>query len=122
MTEQSEINKSPLIQRISFITLLVVIAAIFIPTAVMKFTNAEQVVANFSKWDLVKWKNVIGAMELVGLVLLLIPKTNLVGALILTSIMFGAIYTHLTHAEPIFFNVAIVVVIWINYFFVKPKK
>jgi len=122
MTEQIEFNKPPLIQRISFITVLVIIAAIFTSTAVIKFTNIEQIVAHFSTWDLLKWKEVIGAMELVGVILFLLPKTNLVGSLLLSSIMFGAIYTHFTHSEPIFFNVAIVIVIWINYFFVKPKK
>lgn len=122
MTEQLEIKKTPLIQRISYVFLLVALAAIFVPTGIMKFTNADQIVANFSKWDLLKLKEVIGAMEIAGVILLLIPRTNLIGALLLTSIMFGAIYTHLSHAEPIFFNVAIVLVIWINYFFVKPKK
>lgn len=122
MIEQPENKKTPLIQRISYVFLLVAIAAIFILTGIMKFTNNEQLVANFSKWDLLNWKEVIGAMELVGVVLFLIPRTNLVGALLLSSIMFGAIYTHISHSEPIFFNVAIVLVIWINYFFVKPKK
>ena len=122
MSEQTENIKTPLIQTISYVFLLAAIAAIFILTGIMKFTNAEEIVANFTKWDLLKWKDVIGAVELAGVVLLLIPKSNFIGALLLSCIMLGAIYTHLTHSEPIFFNVAIVLVIWINYSFVKPKK
>ena len=82
----------------------------------------RDIIANFSKWDLLKLKEIIGVFEILSVVLLWFTRTNLYGVISLSFIMIGAIYTHVTHSEPYFFNLAIILVLWINYLFVKPKK
>ena len=52
---------------------------------------------------------VVGAAEVAGAVLLLIPKTALYGAIVLAAVMAGAVFTHVRHAEwfPVLFVIII---------------
>lgn len=115
--------KSPtLIQKISYFSVLLVLVVIFSASAYLKFSNDETILNNFSKWNLMKWKNIISCFEIAGLVLLLIPRTNVFGCLALTGVLLGGVVTHIQHSEPFYFPAAITLVIWINFIFIKPKK
>lgn len=56
----------------------------------------------------------IGAVELLSLVLFVIPRTGIVGTLLLCGYLGGAIATHLEHAQPIMMPVIISIVLWIT--------
>lgn len=115
-------NSTSKIQRISYWVLIAAVALIFFMSGIMKFTNNEEIINNFSKWNLLDYKIWIGIIECLLVIAYLMPKTNLLGALGFTGVMIGASYTHYIHQEPFYFQVAIVLVIWINYLLVKPKK
>lgn len=56
----------------------------------------------------------LGIIELVSAFLFLIPRTGVLGTLLLASYMGGAIATHLQHQESIGFPVGIEILIWIT--------
>lgn len=55
----------------------------------------------------------IGIVETIALVLFLIPRTGMVGALLLMAYMGGAIATHLQHQQPIAMAVTVESLVWI---------
>ena len=56
----------------------------------------------FTHWGYPAWfATLIGALELIGAVGLLIPRTTRYAVLWLTVIMFGAAYTHLANHQGI---------------------
>ncbi|MEZ2346905.1 DoxX family protein [Terriglobus sp. RCC_193] len=56
----------------------------------------------------------LGIIEVVSVFLFLLPRTGVLGTLLLASYMGGAIATHLQHQEPIGFPVGIEILIWIT--------
>jgi uncharacterized membrane protein YphA (DoxX/SURF4 family) len=72
-------------------------AVIMLQTLFFKFTAAPESVYIFSRLGLEPWGRIgIGIMELIAAMLLLIPRTTSIGALLATGIMSGAIFSHLT--------------------------
>jgi hypothetical protein len=122
MNQTPNTNVTPLLQKLSHIGVTGALALVLIASAYMKLANDETIVNNFLKWNLIDFKNYIAFAEITGIILLVIPRTGIFGALLLSGILCGAIYTHVQHAEPFYFPLAIVLVIWINYFFIRPKK
>lgn len=57
---------------------------------------------------------IIGVIELVSLILFLIPRTGVVGSLLLIAYMGGAIVTHLQHQQPFIVPVIIESLVWIS--------
>ncbi|TXE11962.1 DoxX family protein [Seonamhaeicola algicola] len=83
-------------KQISFILRLLV-AIILIQTLRFKFTAHPDSVYIFSKVDLEpNGRIIIGVFELVAGILLLIPKTIYIGALLTLGIIGGAIVIHIT--------------------------
>jgi len=78
-----------------------ILAVVFLAQAVMKFMGMEFVQEmlneglNVPLWAI----PVIGVFELVGAVLVLIPKTRVYGAALLILVMVGAIGTHMMNAD-----------------------
>lgn len=56
----------------------------------------------------------LGIIELVSALLFLIPRTAVLGLLLLASYLGGAIATHLQHGQPIAFPVGIEVFVWVT--------
>jgi len=58
----------------------------------------------------------IGAIELVGLILLVVPRTAVLGAIVLTGLLGGAVAAHLRIASPlvshVLFGVYVGVIMW----------
>ncbi len=70
-------------------------AAIMLQTLFFKFTAAPESVYIFSQLGIEPWGRIgTGVMELIASVLILLPKTKLVGACLGILIMFGAILSH----------------------------
>ena len=55
----------------------------------------------------------IGIVELISVVLFIIPRTGLLGTLLLAAYLGGAIATHLEHQQPFFAPVIVQVLVWI---------
>jgi uncharacterized membrane protein YphA (DoxX/SURF4 family) len=72
-------------------------AIIMLQTLYFKFTAAPEPVYIFSTLGLEPWGRIgIGTLELIASILLLVPKTTSLGALLSVGIMAGAILAHLT--------------------------
>ncbi len=91
----------------------------FVLAGMPKVLQAPVWVDKFDAWGYSKWfLAVIGAVEITAAVLLLIPRLAVLGVGVLTAVMLGAGYTHLTNAEgpevirPLIFLGLLAVVGW----------
>jgi uncharacterized membrane protein YphA (DoxX/SURF4 family) len=72
-------------------------AIIMLQTLYFKFTAAPESVYIFSTLGLEPWGRIgIGTLELIASILILVPKTTSLGALLAVGIMAGALLAHLT--------------------------
>ena len=77
--------------------LRLVAAGILLQTLFFKFSAAPESVYIFTKVGMEPWGRIgSGVVELIAAVLLLIPKTTWLGALLAIGVMSGAIFFHLT--------------------------
>ena len=73
------------------------VAAILIQTLFFKFTGAAESVYIFTKVGAEPWGRLgSGILELIAAILLLVPSTTALGALLALGLMAGAIGSHLT--------------------------
>src|SRR5215204_3118673 len=71
-------------------------AAIMLQTLYFKFTAAEESVYIFSTLGIEPWGRIgTGIMELIAAVLILVPRTVVIGAILSIGIMAGAVFSHL---------------------------
>lgn len=74
----------------------IIAAGIFIQTLFFKFTGAEESVAIFTKMGLEPYGRIgSGLVELIAAILILIPRTTVLGALIGAGVITGAIFSHI---------------------------
>src|SRR5690349_367842 len=77
--------------------LQVVVAVILLQTLFFKFTGAEESIYIFTTVGAEPWGRYgSGVMELIAAVLLLIPGTIAIGALLGVGVGVGAVFSHLT--------------------------
>ena len=102
--------------------LTVLPSLLLIMSAAMKFTGAKEVTEGLQKmsWD-PKLAVPLGITELTCTILYLIPQTSVVGAILLTGYMGGAIATHISQEEPFAIQAVIGVVIWLGIFLREPR-
>jgi uncharacterized membrane protein YphA (DoxX/SURF4 family) len=73
------------------------VAGILLQTLFFKFTGAEESVYIFSQLGAEPWGRIgSGVIELIASLLLLVPTTAPVGAIVAMGVMAGAIVSHLT--------------------------
>lgn len=78
-------------------TLQLAAAGILFQTLFFKFTAAEESVYIFTTLGLEPWGRIAsGVAELIAAILLLVPATTTVGALLAMGVMAGAIMSHVT--------------------------
>jgi len=78
----------------------VLLALAFLGAGSLKLTSQPMMVANFAGWGFPSWfLYVTGTIEVVSAILLLIPRTALIGTGLLICTMIGALLTHLTHGQ-----------------------
>ena len=99
----------------AILTALVVAFLVF--DAAVKFTANSAVVSAFAQLGYpLALAPVIAALEIVCLVVYLVPRTSLLGALLWTGYLGGAIATHLRVGNPLFshtlFPIYVAVLIW----------
>jgi hypothetical protein len=78
-------------------TLQLIVAGILLQTLFFKFTAAEESVYIFSTLGIEPWGRIgSGIAELAAAVLLLVPATVVIGAVLSAGVISGAIVSHLT--------------------------
>ena len=94
--------------------LTIVLAALFTMSAFMKLMLSEETVVQAASIGIeAHVYRLIGVVELVSLILFLVPRTIVPGALLLIAYMGGAIATHLQHQQPIAIAVVVEALVWI---------
>ena len=85
----------------------------FVPSAIMKFTGSPQLVEG---WNHFAWPaNMvipIAIIEAASVVLYLIPRFSVLGAILLTGYLGGAMATHLRLGEPVVMHVILGILVW----------
>ena len=97
------------------------LTALFLFSASMKFTGAEEAIAGFEKYGLSHMRLVIGGGEVASALLYVIPLTASLGVLLLSAYMGGAIVTHMSNAEPYIAQSIILILIWLGYYLRYPE-
>jgi hypothetical protein len=91
--------------------LTLVATVMFGMSAFSKVTGSEEMVIGFEFMKLLPYMKWIGLGEIVGLALLIYPRTSIYGAVLLSSFMSGAVALHMSYmdistiASPIMFGV-----------------
>ncbi len=97
-------------------------AGLLIFSGVMKFMKSPELVEGF---DHIGWPAdlalALGIVELVSTLLYLIPRTAVLGAVLLTGYLGGANATHVRIGEPFLFQVGMGVLLWLGLFLRDPR-
>lgn len=87
----------------------------FIPSAIMKLTANPKVLEGMSHFGVPESLILpLGIIEVTCVILYLIPWTSVLGAILLTGYLGGAIMTHLRVSEAVPIQVAIGVLVWLG--------
>jgi DoxX-like protein len=91
-------------------------------SASMKFTTSKQLTEGMTHlgWDS-KVAVVLGITELACTILYAIPQTSVLGAILLTGYMGGAIATHARIGEAFYFQAGLGVLVWLGLFLREPR-
>jgi uncharacterized membrane protein YphA (DoxX/SURF4 family) len=103
-------------------TLTIILALVFTMSAFMKLTQNETALAQASSFGIdTTTYQFIGIIEVISLLLFLIPRTGILGTLLLVAYMGGAIVTHLQHQQPIAVAVIVQILLWVTAFIRFPE-
>ncbi|MEI6753796.1 MAG: DoxX family protein [Paludibacter sp.] len=86
------------------------LTALFLFSASGKILHPEQMV----QMKLADWRIIIAIGEIVSSLLFLIPKTNKLGTILLSSYLGGAIIIHMTGGMPITMPTVVLILVWIT--------
>ena len=100
-----------------------IIAALpFALSAAMKLMRHPEVIKGMSHLGLPESLIMpLGVIELLCVVLYLVPKTSIFGAILFTGYVGGAIVTHLRIGEPVYLHIALGIVIWLGLYLRRPQ-
>ncbi|HLW42635.1 MAG TPA: DoxX family protein [Flavobacterium sp.] len=103
-------------------SLTIILGLLFTMSAFTKLAQNEEALAQASTFGLdATTYQFIGIIEIIALILFIIPRTGVLGTLLLVAYLGGAIVTHLQHQEPIATAVIIQMVLWITAFIRFPE-
>lgn len=96
--------------------------ALLLFSASMKLSGSPEAAKGFEHlgWSMDKALT-LAVLEITSTLLFLIPQTAVLGAVLLTGYMGGAIATHLRLGEPVIIQTAIGVVVWLALFVREPR-
>jgi uncharacterized membrane protein YphA (DoxX/SURF4 family) len=77
--------------------LIILTSFMLLMSGTQKIIGTEEMVKNFTFTNLLPYLALVGVMEVIGVVLLLYPKTSIYGAILLSSIMSAAAVIHLSY-------------------------
>jgi uncharacterized membrane protein YphA (DoxX/SURF4 family) len=97
-------------------------ALALIMSGAMKFTNSPQLIEGFKSLG---WPDrlaiALGILELTCTVLYLIPQTSVLGAILLTGYLGGAIATHVRIGELFIVQALLGVAVWLGLYLRDPR-
>jgi len=94
--------KSAIMKRIIYWVLTGLIAFVFLGSAAGKLSANEEALKMAAGFGLdAKLYTILGMVELLSVLLFIIPRTGIIGTLLLTAYMGGAIASHLEHGVSI---------------------
>jgi hypothetical protein len=100
----------------------IVLALVFTMSAFMKLTQNETALAQASSFGIdTTTYQFIGIIEIISLILFIIPRTGVLGAMLLIAYLGGAIVTHLQNQQPIAMAVIFQTLLWITAFIRFPE-
>ncbi len=103
-------------------TLTIILAFLITMSAFMKLTQNETALTQAAAFGFNGSSYLfIGVIEIISLILFIIPRTGILGTLLLAAYLGGAIATHVQHHDPIAMAVAIQIVLWIAAFLRFPE-
>jgi len=101
--------------------LSIIVSLAFLAAGIPKLLGRPAWIRLFSNWGYPKWfLLVIGALEVLGAILLFIPRFTAYAVAILTVVMLGAAYTHVANGEglaiirPLIFLFLLAIVTWLR--------
>ena len=98
------------------------IAFVFVGSSFSKLIGLEEAVQKAAEFGISKSTYFyLGVIELIALVLFIIPRTSLLGFLLLAAYMGGAIATHLQHGESVMAPVIVQIILWMVAAFRLPE-
>lgn len=91
------------------------LAFVFLASGIMKLMGGEEAVKGAESMGLSAGTlKAIGIVELISILLFIYPRTGVLGTLLLSAYLGGAIATHLEHQQPIQIPAIIEAVLWIT--------
>ena len=97
-------------------------ALVFAFSALMKFVGGPQLAEGMAHLQLpMHLVRPIGALELLCVVVYLVPQTAVLGAVLLTGYLGGAILTHLRVGDPFVVQVVLGGVVWFGLYLREPR-
>lgn len=103
-------------------TMTIILALVFTMSAFLKITQNGTALEQASSIGIdTTTYQFIGIIEIISLILFIIPRTGILGTLLLVAYLGGAIVTHLQHQQPITMAVIIQAVLWITAFIRFPE-
>ena len=94
----------------------------FAPSAAMKLLRHPEVVKGMAHLQLPESMVLpLGILELLCLVAYAVPRTAVLGAILLTGYVGGAMLTHLRIGEPVYMQVGLGVFLWLGLFLREPR-
>jgi hypothetical protein len=113
-------SQQPIMTKLGY-GLNVVISLLFIMSAFMKLSMSPDIIKGFEHLQLPQHLILpIGILELTCVLIYLIPWTSMLGAILLTGYLGGAILTHVRIGESIAMHIVLGVVIWFSIFMREP--
>lgn len=97
-------------------------ALLLLFSAAMKFRQPPELIEGLGRMG---WPTSLaaplGVVELIATLLYIIPQTSVLGAILLTGYLGGAIATHVRIADPFLPQAAVGVVIWLGIYLREPR-
>lgn len=93
----------------------VLVAPLFLMSAAFKFIGGPQLAEGFDQLGLpVGLAIPLGVLELTCVVVYLVPRTAVLGAILLTGYLGGAICTHLRVGDPFYVQILLGIFVWLG--------
>ena len=91
------------------------LACLLAMSAAMKLVGGREVIEGFARMGLPESLRVpLGVLELVCVLVYVVPATSVMGAILLTGYVGGTIVTHLRIGEPVVFQIALGLLVWLG--------
>ncbi len=95
--------------------LTALLAFAFISSGIMKFMATPEILAKAATWGITASTiKIIATIEILSALIFIIPRTGIIGTLLLAAYMGGAIATHIEHNDNVMVPVVLESLIWIT--------